>query len=95
MRKISKRKKQRWLEAIDKLLRHYQGKKRIYHCPICGNCKTCIWIELENIRCYDYALKKFSTGLPALLYLYENPEWIKDSIKRLKRWKRILKGRKE
>ena len=94
MRKISKEKKRKWLEAIDKLLRHYQGKEKLDDCPICGDCGTCIWIELEKKYCHDYATEKFSTNFRANLFQCENPEWMKDSIKRLKRWKRILKGGK-
>jgi hypothetical protein len=94
------------LEAIDRLLYHYEGIKPIDYCGLCNsflNCvhsdynwqmSSCPWIAFEGEKCHAYAGRIIEGFVPAQLFSWTNPVWVKDSVARLKRWKKLIEGQK-
>lgn len=63
-------------------------------------CECCLWVIFEKQECQEYLYERF----PRLAKKYkhvafvrkERPRiWVKDSLKRLKRWERLLKNSEE
>ena len=83
-----------WLEAIDALLRTYEIKANVRVCPFCclisfGDCKNCIWYIIEEIGCNNFARTiDFRSAIDAR----NKKRWRKARIPMLKNWKKILKA---
>jgi len=96
---MTKEEKQLWLEAINYLVEYYKGKRKLDWCPFCAvvkqlykkdSCDKCLWHKFECVCCDYYAQLNF--GKPVFtLRKSRNYVWVKDSLERLKRWKKLLK----
>lgn len=98
MKKYPKiRRPKTWLKAIDKILEAYESNKRIEECPLCLLAED---IDDYNSLDDDYSKRRYCAFCPWILF--EGKECTDDlpgfrrstfseRIKRLSRWKRIIK----
>jgi len=93
-----------WLKAIKELELYYKGEIDLEggRCPLCDVvdklymshlCYQCLWYQFEGMHCDNYARRHFKEEVIALRD-EKNSKWIKDSLKRLNKWKKLLKERK-
>jgi len=98
---MTKKEKKAWLEAIDQLEKYYKGEIELAVCPLCSvslahssveksDCYDCLWVKFEGEHCDCYAYLKFG-NVATTLRRRRDPAWVEDSLRRLRRWKRLLK----
>ena len=91
-----------WLSAIGKLIKHYEGKVRINHCPLChvsrrshspGDCCwLCLWEIIEGVDCEDFAKELY--GVRRASVYRSNlrfKKWRIIRLGQLRNWKKIFK----
>jgi len=76
---MTKKEKKLWLEAIDQLRQYYHSV-----------CNKCLWTRFEGKNCLLYAEEKFGGDVLKLKW-YRVPGWVKDSLKRLDRWEKLIR----
>jgi hypothetical protein len=94
IKRMSEKRINEWLKAINYLLTCYQKKERVSHCPFCGisGCGTCLWALMENMRCFDLFQELHPKADFTAIVSYRNrPKWRTIRIPMLRRWKKILK----
>lgn len=104
--KMSKKKRQEWIDACKKLLAWYQKKEIITCCPFCSiiinrpNVKAvsrchvggCIWNWFTGGRCSDYIYTKGRRYCVGDLRKNRPLKWTHIRIKQLKQWIRTLEA---
>jgi len=94
IKRMSNRRINAWLYAVDILLNHYKKNMPIGPCPLCDipfnfSCKNCLWGILENKECFDFKRELGFTG--DIFIARDKKKWQSVRIPMLRRWKRILK----
>lgn len=102
IRRMSVMRINQWLSAIGKLLKHYEGKVRIYSCPLCyvpkkggygtDKCWLCLWEIIEGKECKDLAKELYgSYYVSRCRSNLRFKKWRIIRLGQLRNWKKILK----
>jgi len=100
IKRMSKRMINNWLSAIDEMLDHYKGRKKIgvrSYCPICivSDCGDCIWEIIEETDCVDFLGEIYASldlEVEEARDDFRYKKWHKARLAQLPRWTKILKA---
>jgi len=89
-----------WLRAIEKLLDHYVGKRKLGSCgscPLCmiQDCDKCLWQIIERKDCTGLVDELYPSHNFSLVNVREDfryKKWRTTRLAQLKNWKKILKA---
>ncbi len=96
IKRMSEKRKEAWLEAIDKLEKDYiNDRQDILGCPLCTvvvytSCIDCLWNIIEGCGCMSYYWEDY-VGIPEKWEKEYYKAWKIHRLKMLKRWRRIIK----
>ena len=95
IKKMTENEIKEWLRKINELTLHYEGKKRVDHCPLClnVNCDNCLWSIIEEMACDEYSIKLYGHDDPVVLREdLRNKKWRNARLTQLPQWKKTLKA---
>ncbi len=104
---MTKKQAKKWLPIVRELREYYEGKNDKHSgvdCVLCikskveddSHCCRCPWCLIDGVNCVGYFAENFKSSnffTPIYDRRTRTTFWTKDSIKRLKRWEKLMEDK--